>query len=150
MAVLGDGHEWSDIMTGPTALLNNRTGRLIGRVAVVPGPARATASQPGGSPSTGPAAVRPTSSSAPTAPPTHRPPTRFAWTVTIPVIVVGMFLSGLNSKHRQLRPAGHGQAELDASTVDIQWVKTSYYLALAVAVVGSRIAETGSGCAGST
>jgi len=138
MAVLGDGHEWSDIMTGPTALLNNRTGRLIRRVAVVPRPSQGLPqANRAARPSTGPAAVPPTSSSAPTATAnaTGRP-TRFAWTVTIPVIVVGMFLSGLNSNIvNSALPAMAKQ--LDASTVDIQWVKTSYYLALAVAVVGS-------------
>jgi len=119
-------HIRSDIMTGPNSLADHHTGTPIRRLAAIPQP---TFPKPAVSPPTG-------RSAQPGAPTTGGTPARFAWTITVPVIVVGMFLSGLNSNIvNSALPAMAKQ--LDASTVDIQWVKTAYYMALAVAVVAS-------------
>jgi EmrB/QacA subfamily drug resistance transporter len=119
-------------MTGPTTLQTDRTRTPIRRLAVIPQPAPAP---PQAAPSARPSTVPPTPASSPAASATSGS-ARFAWTVTIPVIVVGMFLSGLNSNIvNSALPAMAKQ--LDASTHDIQWVRTAYYLALAVGVVAS-------------
>lgn len=123
-------------MTGPTALRTNRTASPIRRLAVITQPGQSLPhTDPTAGPSTGPGTVPAAPSSAPTATAEGRS-TRFTWAVNVPVIVVGMFLSGLNSNIvNSALPAMAKQ--LDASTHDIQWVKTAYYLALAVTVVGS-------------
>jgi EmrB/QacA subfamily drug resistance transporter len=123
-------------MTGPAALHDNRTDASIHRLAVIPQrapdlPRPRPATRPSSSPATipSPPPVAPSTASA-------SQPARFGWTVIVPVLVVGMFLSGLNSNIvNSALPAMAKQ--LDASTDDIQWVKTAYYLALGIAVMVS-------------
>jgi len=136
-------------MTGPTAL-PKRTARQTGSpVAVVPRPSQGHRKPTGGSPIDGrrrPADILQCATA--TANATGRP-TRFAWTVTIPVIGRGHWFPGSAGTPTSSNSAlGHGQA---AGCLNPRHpgVKTSTTSALAVAVVAADGWEDRSGCAGS-